>query len=333
MLKIYVNDYLDITEQVVQVSDIRLAIDESLSIDNEIVLEINNKNNFLSLSNPSSLFYKKPLSNFYITIRNKSDLLLMKGNITEIDARENLTGNVTIKTENYSLDKIINKSYYYCTIYYLFLILEKEYGININFSDVSILNENVKGYMYSVKAVEDDTITVYDLLNNMAETLGIYIYLENGFVRCKNYNPKMEGYFQEINLNDLYDFNSQTCYDNIVNQFSVKYYLNEENPVNDVNDIGKDSTSIYGEKPVKDINGSQENQFIIMERIGAINSGENYVNRYKNSLVELTASMNSDYFWLYPIGELFLIDNNYYQLISKSLDVVGLKTEMLFKGF
>ena len=334
-LNISINDLLDITDLVLEIPEYRESIEESISTDNTTVISVKNKYNFCDPKYEKSIFYNKPLSDFYLTITETTlDKIILTGQITEVYSNEYTKGEIVIKNDVINLDTVITNDYVGYTLLDMMRFISIDYDIAINLSDIICLRENEMKYLYTMRRNNDEQYKVINLLTDISEALGIFIYLSNNEVRFKSYNPlDITSYYANINLDDVLELKSKLDYDKIINQYSVKYYLNAQNPIRDINLIGLDSRNINGEKPTKEIEASQENNFQIIEKSGAVNSGENYINRYKDSIVILDITLSDTWFWFLELCENYLIGDRAYQLITKSLNIAGSKCNCEFWSY
>ena len=328
-----VNDYYDISEYVLDVPEVAESVNESISTDNEIVLNVVNKDNWCNLTYENSIFYGNPLSHFYITAYDTlfNDKLLFKGVVSRVKPLDSGKSEIALKNNLTELEQNITTSYYYKTIKEIFEIFRDEYSINIDLSNVSILQEQKENYLYSIRINEDEQLQVKDLITTMSENLGVFIYSSKETLYIKPYYQYLHGsYTAEIDNYDILNYTKDRDYSSIINQYEIKYYLNQETPITDTDNIGKLSRNLNGENPVKEIDASQQSNFVIMSKDGAKQSGNNYIYRFKDNIVKLNIELVEKYYWYLEIGEFYLIDNKIYQLISKSLNINGSKTNCEF---
>jgi hypothetical protein len=326
-LQILLNDYYDISEYCLEIPEIRDSVIESISTDNTCSITVYNIHKFCDM------FNGLPLSHFDLYIRDihSNNKLILKGRLTEVKPKDDQKAEIIVKNDMYNLDKNISQSYYNKTLSQLLINIESDYSLNINNASVVCLIEELHGYEYSVRVNTDETLSLVEAINQLSEATGIFIYTSFGALYVKPYNRIGSSlYFSEINTDDILVWEKEITYDKIINQMSIKYYMGQETPVGDENNFGNNSRTLYGEKAKGEIDASQQSNVMIMSKDGALQSVDNYIRRYRKAIEVSKLSFSKEYFIELELGEWYLIDNKYYQLITKALTTNGNKCECEF---
>ena len=307
--------------------------------DTEIEFSVANTKNWCTLTNTNSIFCGNPLSDFDLkVISTKTGEIIISGNISSIQPIDSFVkARIGIKADNHNLDKYLTKSYIDMTLDDLLYTLAADYSISLNDANLKSLEEVQAEYHYSIWSTDDGKLKVGEVLQQMAETLGIWIYTIQGKVYLANYlMPNEPGYRGLIKEYDILTSEQSYQYNDIINQYNIKYYLSQEQPATDTdnNNVGKRSRTIYGERATKEIDASQQNNFVIMTKEGAIKAGENYIKRYIAPVLTVKIELPIEYAYYLVPGDIVTIDNDIirYQIITKETNVLGSKVSIEMWG-
>jgi hypothetical protein len=313
------DDNLDITKLCTKLP----LIKNSMLSDNtefRAEFEFDNKDKWASRDYINSIFRDWFYTKYYISIiEEHSSKSLYKGNIENI--LENPNGLVTISCKNnlQGTDKELEASYFNYTLTDIAYKIQDDFNLEIDDSTWRLSDSFFNKALFTITASKDNKLKINDMIKQLSETIGLWIFLDVGKVQCYpiSFNPL--GYALTLQSKDLLNVEIQNSFDKLVNNFNVKYSGKGSIEDEKGDNLGTKSRNTYGNKN-KEINGASDNTVIIPNVDIAKLIGNNYLNRYKNIFEIITATITSETSSYLSLMDKVKIGNKYYTIQDMEYD-------------
>jgi len=304
--KVYLNDYYDITDKVLEFPLIKESlIGESDNVEYKANFKVDNRNEWVSDGkiNDNSIMAGTPINYYTINIKDTAfNTNIYKGTVTWINEFAEKHAEIVTKSIHDTLTQEIKKGIIRSSLFEISAILRSNYNVNINSFSWQYSSLYLQNALLSIIASSDNPITIIDLLKELSEKLGLFIYICREQVYCYPIYMSGQGYKVLLKSSQVLSIEISKNYDDIRNNYEIKYYLN--NTVTDDNrGVGLVSRNTYGENAIS-IDGSSSSNVVIPNASTAVLIGESYLNRYMNPFEVVTFDVEmsvSDYIALVDI--------------------------------
>ena len=293
MYKVFLNDYYDITNLVLELPNIKESlITETSDLEYKASFKIKNQSEWLSKDYENSIVSNTPVTFYKLYIRDNNQLIY-QGTINNIIEQPDKSCTVNCKTISDNLTKELTRSLPNLTLLDIIIQITQEFELDYDHYSWLNIDSLFNFTTFNITATESSPLTLIDLLKEMSESLGIWIYLKNNIIFCAPFVSFEDGYKFSLASSDILDAEIENSFDELRTNYNIKYGV--DSVVLDTNNgnIGKLARNIYGDKPIE-LDATYSSNLTIKDETTAVQVGNWYLERYKDVFDIITFTVKRD---------------------------------------
>jgi hypothetical protein len=326
MIRLYLNDYYDLTSYCTQFPQITETtfLDQD-QIELKVTFELINRNGFLDIHDNHCVFKDWLRQKYKLILKDDiTGKIYYDGFIDNINLRERGICEINSFRHKEVLKKELDHKYTTITILEFGKLLEKEFLIDVNPFTFEFCTKYYNYYKFSIYADNENKISLDEIIKNVSETLGLWFYFDNyNRLCCYPYGLKLTGYCFELKKDMILSSEMSNSYDKLINNYNIKYFYENSGKAviedKDGDNIGYISRSIYGNKN-KEIDGGCDSSTIIYGKSFAKLIGNSYIKRYKDVFDILTIQIKLEIANYLTLLDKVLYRGQRYIIIDKEYD-------------
>lgn len=324
----YLNEYHDITELMITLPYITdSVISEMGDLQYKATFEVNNTSEWLSEDNENSIIKGIPSNYYNISIKDElMGITIYKGNIIEIHEKPNKIAEIVTIGQSDEKQKELKTSIISSNILEIIQELSDFFEIDYDYPSFSRTNQGLEEKTFTISASEDNPQKLADILKQLGETLGLWIYIKNNIVYCFPIILNPDDLKIEFTNEQILNFETSQSYDKIINEYNIRHLTDVTQTDEKNNNTGYDSRKLYGIKTI-DIDGSASSNITIPDQETAILIGDKYIQRYKDVFDIITFTIEGEIGIYLDLIDIVKINkyNKKYVVLNKEIDLIGNK--------